>query len=130
MFRQLGVAVCYVHNVGKMSFIGERTTISSVQWESVTYCIYNQASKASPPPYLCLMEARYIRIYYKYSTLPRGISVYITPKVGIFSQSRRPREIFSTEGAIYAVISQGRVEYLFYYINYVQFWSVELKKFT
>ena len=29
-----------------------------------------------------------------------------------------PREIFSTEGAIYAVISQGRVEYLFYYTGY------------
>ena len=23
-------------------------------------------------------------IYYKYSTLPRGISVYVAPKVGIF----------------------------------------------
>ena len=41
----------------------------------------------------------------KYSTLLRGISVYIEPKVGIFSEA----EIFSTEGAIYAEISQGRV---------------------
>ena len=27
------------------------------------------------------------RIYTKYSTLPRGISVYIEPKVGIFSEA-------------------------------------------
>ena len=44
-------------------------------------------------------------IYTKYSTLPRVISVYIAPKVGIFPRGRRPREIFSTEGAIYAGIS-------------------------
>ena len=28
-----------------------------------------------------------LRIYTKYSTLPRGISVYIEPKVGIFSEA-------------------------------------------
>ena len=56
-------------------------------------------------------------IYTKYSTLPRVISVYIALKVGIFPRGRRPREIFSTEGAIYAGISQGRVEYLVYYIG-------------
>ena len=28
-----------------------------------------------------------VRIYTKYSTLPRGISAYIEPKVGIFSEA-------------------------------------------
>ena len=34
---------------------------------------------------------------------------YIEPKVGIFSEAESLRKIFSTEGAIYADISQRRV---------------------
>ena len=30
---------------------------------------------------------RYVYIYYKYSTLPRGISINIAPKVGIFPEA-------------------------------------------
>ena len=57
-------------------------------------------------------------IYYKYSTLPRGISVYIASKVGIFFP--RPE----TEGNILyrgcnicRHFTRVRVEYLVYYIS-------------
>ena len=33
------------------------------------------------------VQSRFRVIYTKYSTLPRGISVYIEPKVGIFSEA-------------------------------------------
>ena len=32
-------------------------------------------------------QCYYIYVYYKYSTLPRGISINIAPKVGIFPQA-------------------------------------------
>ena len=33
------------------------------------------------------IRADAVRIYYKYSTLPRGISINIAPKVGIFPEA-------------------------------------------
>ena len=45
----------------------------------------NWASEASPTLGCSIEISR--DIYTKYSTLPRGISVYIEPKVGIFSEA-------------------------------------------
>ena len=52
-------------------------------------------------------------IYYKYSTLLRGISILIEPKVGIFPEAEGQGNIH-TEGAICTDISQGRVEYIYF----------------
>ena len=49
---------------GEIFIIGERDTIRGVQ-----------------------IRAGAVRIYYKYSTLPRGISINIAPKVGIFPEA-------------------------------------------
>ena len=43
MSKQLHV-VCYVHNMGKINFISERSELayrSSVRWKSVTYLLYD-----------------------------------------------------------------------------------------
>ena len=59
------------------------------------------------------MWLRDSHIYYKYSTLPRGISINIVPKVGIFPNA----EGRGKQGCNIIDIPQGRVEYLFYYIG-------------
>ena len=55
-------------------------------------------------------------IYYKYSTIPRGISINIAPKVGIFPEAEGPVNIHY-QGCNIIDIPQGRVEYLFYCIG-------------
>ena len=57
-------------------------------------------------------------IYYKYSTLPRGITINITPKVGIFPGAEAEVNIHY-QGCNIIDIPQGRVEFLFYYIGQV-----------
>ena len=53
-------------------------------------------------------------IYYKYSTLPRGISINIVSKVGIFPEAEVN---IHYQWCNIIDIPQGRVEYLFYYIG-------------
>ena len=53
---------------------------------------------------------------YKYSTLPRGISINIAPKVGLFPEAEGLVNIHY-QGCNIIDIPQGRVEYLFYYIG-------------
>ena len=53
-----------------------------------------------------------------YFTLPRGISINIVPKVGIFPGPKAEVNIHN-QGCNIIDIPQGRVEYLFYYIGYV-----------
>ena len=53
------------------------------------------------------IDFRYVYIYYKYSTLPRGISINIAPKVGIFPKA------------------EGRVEYS---LPRVQYYLYSTKK--
>ena len=52
----------------------------------------------------------------KYSTHPRGISINIAPKVGIFPEAEAEVNIHY-QGCNIIDIPQGRVEYLFYYIG-------------
>ena len=49
-------------------------------------------------------------VYYKYSTLPRGISINIAPKVGIFPEAKG-RGKYSLPRVQYMDIPQGKVEY-------------------
>ena len=58
----------------------------------------------------------FVYIYYKYSTLPHGISINIAPKVGIFPEAELN---IHYQGCNIIDIPQGRVEYLFYYIGYI-----------
>ena len=51
-------------------------------------------------------------IYYEYSTLPRGISINIAFKVGIFPRPKAEVNIYY-QGCNIIDIPQGRVEYLF-----------------
>ena len=61
-------------------------------------------------------DFRYVRIYYKYSTLLRGISINIAAKVRIFPRQKAEVNIHY-QGCNIIDIPQGRVEYLFYYIG-------------
>ena len=52
------------------------------------YMLIGERAKRARHSQVCSIENRgYIYIYTKYSTLPRGISVYIVPKVGIFVEA-------------------------------------------
>ena len=51
-----------------------------------THIIYSRASEASET-LIGLNNGNQRYIYYKYSTLPRGISINIAPKVGIFPEA-------------------------------------------
>ena len=57
-----------------------------------------------------------LRSKYKYSTLPRGISIIIALKVGICPGLRAEVNIHY-QGCNIIDIPQGRVEYLFHYIG-------------
>ena len=50
------------------------------------------------------------------STLPRGISINIAPKVGIFSEAKG-QDKYSQQGCNIIDIPQRRVEYSLYYIG-------------
>ena len=63
---------------------------------------------------LRLRVSRSLRSLAKYSTLPRGISINIAPKVGIFPEAEVN---IHYQGCNIIDIPQGRVEYLFYYIG-------------
>ena len=62
------------------------------------------------------MESR--DIYYKYSTLPRGISVYIALKVGLFPEAEG--NILYRGCNICRHFTRVRVEYLVYYIGIIR----------
>ena len=54
-------------------------------------------------------------IYYEYSTLPRGISINIAPKIGIFPEVEGRG--LTTKGAILSIFHKEGFEYFFYYIG-------------
>ena len=66
---------------------------------------------------IALLKFGISSIYYEYSTLSRGISINVAPKVGIFPEAEG-RGKYSLPRVQYIInIPQGRVEYLFYYIR-------------
>ena len=54
-------------------------------------------------------KTRYVYTYYKYSTLPGGISINIAPKAGIFPKPKAEVNIHY-QGCNIIDIPQGRVE--------------------
>ena len=54
---------------------------------NLAYVISERVKRANSVMFVFNPDFRYERIYYKYSTLPRGISINMAPKVGIFPEA-------------------------------------------
>ena len=67
-------------------------------------------------------------IYYKYSTLPHGILIYIAPRVGTFPGAEgRGKNSLPRVQYVLIIHKEGlNYEYLIYYIGYVYFTTVQI----